>query len=125
LCHGYGTKTKEDNDYLPHIVRLEQLYAPHPAAAAQDLHIFVLMSVSFALVHHANQYLITNGYDNREGISDIVGADTSQNGILGILALHCESQTPLNLHISGTLLSAIAWHCPEAISDCANTSPAA
>src|SRR5512145_1364636 len=73
------------------------------------------MSVCFALVHHANQYLITNGYDNREGITDIVGSERSQTGILGIIALHRAEGVPFNLHISGTLLEAMAWHCPAAI----------
>jgi len=73
------------------------------------------MSVSFAVVHHANQYLITNGYDNREGISEIVGSPRTQSGILGVLSMHADMGVPLNLHISGTLLEAIAWHCPNAL----------
>jgi hypothetical protein len=73
------------------------------------------MSVSFALVHHANQYLITDGYDNREGISEIVGSEEGKNGMLGVLAAHAARAMPLNLHISGTLLEAIAWHSPAAI----------
>ena len=32
------------------------------------------MRTSLALVHHGNQYLITTGYDNREGIEAIVGS---------------------------------------------------
>jgi hypothetical protein len=71
--------------------------------------------VCFALVHHANQYLITDGYDNREGISDIVGSETDGTGILAVLAVHEAEGVPLNLHISGTLLESMAWHCPEAI----------
>jgi hypothetical protein len=74
------------------------------------------MRVSFALVHHANQYLITNGYDNREGISDIVGSERKRTGMLGVLAIHDVIGIPLNLHISGTLLESIAWHCPEALA---------
>jgi hypothetical protein len=73
------------------------------------------VAVSFALVHHANQFLITNGYEAREGISDIVGSDCRGTGILGFLALHKAENVPLNLHISGTLLEAISWHCPSAI----------
>jgi hypothetical protein len=64
------------------------------------------MQVSFALVHHANQYLITDGYDNREGISDIVA------GMDGALDVHERYGIPLNLHISGTLLEAVAWRHP-------------
>src|SRR5262245_59744894 len=44
--------------------------------------------ISFALVHHANQYLITDGYANREGISDIVGSESNETGILAVLAVH-------------------------------------
>lgn len=73
------------------------------------------MAVSLALVHHANQYLITDGYDNREGISDIVGSETDGTGILAVLSVHEAEGVPLNLHISGTLLEAVAWHHPEAI----------
>lgn len=73
------------------------------------------MPTSLALVHHANQFLITDGYDNREGVSDIVGSEASGSGMLGVLALHERYRVPLNLHISGTLLEAAAWHCPEFI----------
>src|SRR4051812_46041412 len=73
------------------------------------------MSVCLALVHHANQYLITNGYEHREGITDIVGSDHGPRGILGLLAIHQRLGVPANIHLSGTLLEAIAWHCPKAI----------
>ncbi len=62
--------------------------------------------VPFALVQHANQYLITNGYDNRQGIHEIV------EGYTRILLAHERYGIPLNLHLSGTLIEAIAWHCP-------------
>ena len=75
------------------------------------------MPVSFALVHHANQYLITNGYDNREGISDIIGSEKKKTGMLGGLSTHAAMGVPLNLHISGTLLESIAWHCPPALDE--------
>ena len=29
--------------------------------------------VHMALVHHANQYVITNGYADRQGMNDILG----------------------------------------------------
>jgi hypothetical protein len=73
------------------------------------------MTTSLALVHHANQYLITDGYDNREGITDIVGSEQTGMGMLGVLAMHVRYSVPLNLHISGTLLEAVAWHCPQFI----------
>jgi len=73
------------------------------------------MSVSFGLLHHANQFLITNGYKDREGISAIVGSEDLRTGMLGLLAVHKAAGMPLNLHISGTLLEAVSWHCPSAI----------
>jgi len=63
--------------------------------------------LSLALVHHANQHLITDGYDNREGLSDTV------DGYARVLDLHAEYEVPLALHLSGTLVEAIAWHRPE------------
>ena len=63
--------------------------------------------VSLALVQHAHQHLITDGYDNREGIGQIVDAFTA------VLALHLRYRVPLNLHASGMLLEAIAWHRPD------------
>ena len=69
------------------------------------------MHTSLALVHHANQYLITTGYDNREGLDAVVG--DSRSGLTGVLCLHERLGIPMNLHISGTLIEAIAWHQPE------------
>jgi hypothetical protein len=74
------------------------------------------MSTSLALVHHANQYLITTGYDNREGIEAIVGSPGSGSGLTHVLELHEQFRVPLNLHISGTLIEAIAWHQPAFLS---------
>lgn len=62
--------------------------------------------VSFALVHHANQFLITDGYDNRQGITEIV------EGYSRLLRLHEKYRIPCNLHLSGTLVETIAWHAP-------------
>lgn len=62
---------------------------------------------SLAIVHHANQFLITDGYLNREGISDIVDAFDA------LLSLHLRYRIPLNLHLSGTLIESIAWHKPD------------
>src|SRR5688572_20948812 len=67
------------------------------------------VSVALALVHHANQFLITDGYEQREGISDIV------DGMFRVLEVHNALRVPLNLHISGTLLEAIAWHSPPSV----------
>jgi hypothetical protein len=63
--------------------------------------------IPLALVHHANQYLIAETYDNREGISQIV------EGYAATLHLHDKYGIPINLHLSGTLMEAIAWHRPE------------
>ena len=73
--------------------------------------------VSIAFIHHANQFLITDGYENREGISSIVGTRNSKTGLLYILELHRRYQVPLNLNISGTLMEALAWHRPDFFSD--------
>ena len=64
------------------------------------------MPARLALVHHANQFLITNGYEDREGIEEIV------NGYASVLRLHEEHGVVANLHLSGTLIEAAAWHCP-------------
>ena len=71
------------------------------------------MSTSFAIIHHGNQYLITTGYDNREGIEAIVGQPGADTGFRHILGLHERAGIPLNLHLSGTLIEAIAWHEPK------------
>lgn len=70
------------------------------------------MYTSFALVHHANQFLITDGYDNREGLATVLGEQGRGGGMSHILALHARYEVPFNLHLSGTLLEAIAWHSP-------------
>jgi starch synthase len=64
-------------------------------------------SVGLALVHHANQHIITNGYEDRDGISRIC------DGYTQLLLLHQRYGMPINLHFSGTLLESIAWHHPE------------
>ena len=63
-------------------------------------------TVPLALVHHANQYLITDGYDNREGITEIV------EGYAAALRLHGKYGIPASLHLSGTLIETLAWHYP-------------
>lgn len=62
--------------------------------------------VPLALVHHANQYLLTDGYDNREGIGALV------EGYAAALRLHEKYDIPANLHVSGTLVETLAWHSP-------------
>ena len=72
---------------------------------------------ALAIVHHANQYMVTDGYDNRVGISGIVGTSSSQTGLLRVLKLHERYRVPFSLHISGTLLESLAWHSPEFLSE--------
>lgn len=57
-----------------------------------------------ALVHHANQYLITDGYPDREGLTALV------TGYAALLRLHEKYRIPVSLHLSGTLIEAAAWH---------------
>src|SRR6267378_6601198 len=73
--------------------------------------------ISMAFVHHANQFIVTDGYENRIGVSDIVGDPESGLGLRRVLALHERYQVPFNLHISGTLLESLAWNCPELLGD--------
>ncbi|GAA2719548.1 hypothetical protein CAE01nite_07090 [Cellulomonas aerilata] len=65
------------------------------------------LPVPIALVHHANQYLITDGYPDREGLTELVRGYTS------VLRLHERYQVPTHLHLSGTLLEAAAWGAPQ------------
>jgi len=70
------------------------------------------MPVSFAFVHHANQYLITEGYENRPGLKGVLGSPVADIGLWRILHLHRVHGLPANIHVSGTLLEAIAWYEP-------------
>jgi hypothetical protein len=74
------------------------------------------VTLPFAFVHHANQYLITNGYDNRHGLSEAIGTIEERAGFAWILELHRRYRIPANLHLSGTLIESIAWHQPEFLS---------
>jgi Glycosyl hydrolase family 57 len=69
--------------------------------------------IDFAIVHHANQYMITNGYENREGLDDLIGIRGGRTGYLRIFELHTKYKIPINLHLSGTLLETILWHRPD------------
>lgn len=62
-----------------------------------------------AIVQHANQFLIANGYEEREGIAELADAYTA------LLVLHQERGVPLNLHISGTLIEALSWFAPRLV----------
>ncbi|SRR6266566_1194789 len=71
---------------------------------------------TLAIVHHANQLVITDGYDNRMGVTSIAGTSSSPTGLMRVLELHERYRVPFNLHVSGTLLESLAWHCPEFLS---------
>ncbi len=73
--------------------------------------------IDFALVHHANQYLITNGYQNREGLNEVLGFGNKSTGYLRVFKLHEKYKIPFNLHLSGTLLEAILWHSPDFLEE--------
>ncbi|HSE69323.1 MAG TPA: glycogen/starch synthase [Nocardioidaceae bacterium] len=64
------------------------------------------LPVPLALVHHANQYLITEGYRDREGLTSLLG------GYASLLELHRHYRVPASLHLSGTLIEAAAWSHP-------------
>jgi thiamine kinase-like enzyme len=79
--------------------------------------------VHLALVHHANQYVITNGYADRQGMNDILGLSNPiwgpgvhRTGFLPLLQMHLDYCIPLNLHLSGTLMETVVWHYPESFS---------
>lgn len=69
--------------------------------------------IDFAIVHHANQYMITNGYPNREGLDDVLGIREEHRGYRTVFELHQAYGIPFNLHLSSTLLETILWHRPE------------
>jgi hypothetical protein len=66
-----------------------------------------MSGVSLALVHHANQLLVGEGYPNREGLGEIVA------GYGGVLDVHERHGVPMTLHLSGTLIEALAWSHPR------------
>ncbi len=68
-----------------------------------------MTALPMAFVFHANQFVITDGYPDRDGISRAaVGFDA-------VLSLHVEMGIPASLHISGPLLESLAWHRPAAL----------
>jgi hypothetical protein len=71
------------------------------------------VAIPFAFVHHANQYLITEGYENRHGLREAVGSIEDKSGFAWVLELHRRYHLPANLHLSGTLIEALAWNHPS------------
>ncbi|GAA4548943.1 hypothetical protein [Amycolatopsis samaneae] len=63
--------------------------------------------LAMAFVHHANQLVITDGYADRDGLTRIA------EGYQAVLERHREYGVPAALHLSGTLVEAMAWHRPE------------
>jgi hypothetical protein len=72
--------------------------------------------VALAIVHHANQYIISDGYADRCGIQSVVGAKRAKRGLAYILELHRTYKVPANIHVSGTLLESLAWHEPQILT---------
>ncbi|WP_274366047.1 hypothetical protein [Paenibacillus thermotolerans] len=80
----------------------------------------MLKRVPVAIVHHANQYLITDGYAHRPGISATIGPADASSGLRAVLELHSRYDIPFHLHISGTLIEACAWHDPLFLEEVAD-----
>lgn len=74
------------------------------------------LPVALAIVHHANQYIISNGYTNRCGIQSVVGSKSAKRGFAYILELHRRYRIPANIHLSGTLLESLAWFQPQLLT---------
>lgn len=69
-----------------------------------------MTAAPIAFVHHANQFIITDGYTDRDGLS------VTSAGYDAVLSLHVELGIPAALHISGPVLEAIAWHRPALLA---------
>jgi Glycosyl hydrolase family 57 len=70
----------------------------------------IASAVPFATVLHANQLVIGDGYADRDGISaTAVGYDA-------VLTLHLELGIPVALHMSGSVVEALAWHRPDLLA---------
>ena len=61
------------------------------------------------LLHHANQLLVTDGYTHRDGITPVADA------VVELVRLHERLAVPTSLHLSGTLIEALAWHRPDVL----------
>lgn len=72
--------------------------------------------VALAIVHHANQYVISDGYTNGCGIQSVVGTTSAKRGLAYILELHRTYKIAANIHLSGTLLESLAWFQPQLLS---------
>ena len=70
------------------------------------------MDVDLGFVHHGNPYLLTDGSDSKAALSAVTGSTAERAGLSWVPELHRLYNLPANLHISGTLLEAIAWYQP-------------
>ena len=68
------------------------------------------------MVHHANQYIISDGYTNRSGIKSVGGSAEANRGLAYILELHRRYKIPANVHFSGTLIESLAWQEPQCLT---------
>jgi hypothetical protein len=64
---------------------------------------------TLVLLHHANQLLVTDGYADRDGIGPVADA------VLAVVTQHETHRLPGSLHLSGTLIEALAWHRPDVL----------
>jgi starch synthase len=87
-------------------VRARRIAEPAGTAAPHSIPKPRSTPLPLALVHHANQYLVTDGYPDREGLTSLM------TGYAALLRLHEKYRIPVNLHLSGTLIEAAAWHHP-------------
>jgi hypothetical protein len=67
--------------------------------------------VGIAFVHHANQPLLVDGYADRDGLLPIA------EGYARVLGVHEELGVPLTVHLSGTLIEALAWGAPALLEE--------
>src|SRR5579872_6482020 len=98
---------------LPSIALAEEQHAGKTLRGEEAIAAGTLVAV--AIVHHANQYLITDGYTTRPGITSVVGSREEGQGLACILELHREYRIPANIHVSGTLLETLAWWHPQVL----------
>jgi hypothetical protein len=70
------------------------------------------MGVPFAIVNHADQYLITEGYGDRHGLRANLGSVETKSALSWVLEPHFIYDTPVNLRFSGSPPEAISWHQP-------------
>ena len=91
------------------LMRTNRGFGVDPPEQKQD-------SVALAIVHHANQNIISDGYTNRPGIQWVVGSASAKRGLAYILELHRTYKIPANIHLSGTQLEALAWYQPQCLT---------